>query len=854
MVAPTSKQELLSFLGALNFYRKFISRFSVTALPLYELLKKDAIWSWSSDAQSAFIKLRDCLASTPILRTPDYKKSFTIRCDASNRACGCVLLQEHDGMLMPVLYDSKKFTSAEANWTVTEKEAFAVVWSFKRLHVYIDGAVSLEVETDHAALTSILKTKEPSGRVARWVMTLQSYKFTIRHRPGALMALPDSLSRLVPPDLEVSADLAHPSPSTSVLLLSSTFNFAIEQDKDSLVCEIRRSLRVPGVVLSAPAQALALALSPGHLELHDDILFMVPPGKRGHSFQRRAVVPEHMHSVLIKEHHDAATAGHFSWKKTYARLQPKFVWPDMYRDIRQHCSDCVICAQAKQSHRRLTGEMNAAQVGYPWRRVYTDYVGPLPLTARGNSYILVFIEDFSGWPEAFATPDSTAQTFADKVLDEIIARHDPPEEFFSDNGKSFAADGIVRLMEIVGARHLFTAHYRPQANACERSNKTIGVLLRTLASEHPADWDRYLPYVLRAMRTAVSARTGHTPYKLLYGRDHVTPIDLALGLHGDEDDQHADDFLDDITANLRVAIEEARKASDTLRLQHQVVLDKTEKTQHFLKDSYVLVEVKQHAPGVNKKLAMPFEGPFKVNSSRGNDYTLAMPSGDKVVHVQRLKPFNGKPPAPLVLANAPPTLELAVEVPKSINSLNLIGRRVAIYWPRDKVWYHGTVTRRHRKQHEVTYDDGDVLMEMLVGYAGGPKWNLLVPAPPPTTPTPKSDLKPVTQVGELSTPKSTLKPATQIGKSSTPKPALKPATQAGKPSAPKSALKPAAHVGKRPTSNSVTSSVTNLTSNSGYVGQRRPTSNHPGSVEISAAAQRPQLTPRGNRVATTLNR
>ena len=59
------------FLGFVNFYRRFISGFARTALPLTKLLTKDAVFDRKSDCQNAFDQLRDCLLREPALKFHD---------------------------------------------------------------------------------------------------------------------------------------------------------------------------------------------------------------------------------------------------------------------------------------------------------------------------------------------------------------------------------------------------------------------------------------------------------------------------------------------------------------------------------------------------------------------------------------------------------------------------------------------------------------------------------------------------------------------------------------------------------------------------------------------------------------
>lgn len=100
--------------------------------------------------------------SLPTLAYPDPSKTYDVHTDASMHGLGAVIVQ--DGR--PVAFASRTLTPAEKNYSTTEHEALCVVYALKHFYPYLYGA-SLTIYTDHAALKSILSTKEPKGRIAR---------------------------------------------------------------------------------------------------------------------------------------------------------------------------------------------------------------------------------------------------------------------------------------------------------------------------------------------------------------------------------------------------------------------------------------------------------------------------------------------------------------------------------------------------------------------------------------------------------------------------------------------------------------------------------------------------------------
>ncbi|KAE8972601.1 hypothetical protein PR001_g26558 [Phytophthora rubi] len=90
---PVSQKDLRKWLGLANYLHKYSANYAEMARPLTNLLKKDAVWSWTSEAQQAFEAIKSSLQSAPILALPDEERPFSVVCDESDFAIGCALLQ-----------------------------------------------------------------------------------------------------------------------------------------------------------------------------------------------------------------------------------------------------------------------------------------------------------------------------------------------------------------------------------------------------------------------------------------------------------------------------------------------------------------------------------------------------------------------------------------------------------------------------------------------------------------------------------------------------------------------------------------------------------------------------------------
>ena len=138
---------------------------------------------WSHDCQAAFDSLRHSLCSSPVLRNPDFSRSFIVQTDASETAAGAVLAQldEHDHE-HPIAYFSRKFLPREERYSTVEKECLAIKLALQAFKVYLLGRPFL-VQTDHRALQwlSMHKDqyqwlsmhKDTNPRLTRWTASLR---------------------------------------------------------------------------------------------------------------------------------------------------------------------------------------------------------------------------------------------------------------------------------------------------------------------------------------------------------------------------------------------------------------------------------------------------------------------------------------------------------------------------------------------------------------------------------------------------------------------------------------------------------------------------------------------------------
>ena len=138
IVLPHNKKAMQSFLGKINFVRRFISDFAEIVKPLQEMIKKDSNFKWSKERKEAFDKIKEAIAEAPTLRSPNFDNEFILYTFASDHSIAAVLTQKNeDGEEFPVSFMSTGLQGAELKYPAIDKQAFAVFKAVKHLCPYL---------------------------------------------------------------------------------------------------------------------------------------------------------------------------------------------------------------------------------------------------------------------------------------------------------------------------------------------------------------------------------------------------------------------------------------------------------------------------------------------------------------------------------------------------------------------------------------------------------------------------------------------------------------------------------------------------------------------------------------------
>ncbi|GFU93297.1 retrovirus-related Pol polyprotein from transposon 412 [Trichonephila clavipes] len=298
--------------------------------------------------------------------------------------------------------------------------------------------------------------------------------------------------------------------------------------------------------------------------------------------------------------------------KTLQKVRERFYWNNVRSDGGKCCRTCDPCAARKGPRKRTRGRLQLYNVGAPFERIAFDILGSLPRSSDGNNNILVVMDCYTKWPEAYLIPDQEASTVAEVLVQNWISRFGVPLQLHSDQGRNFDSPVCKRLCEILAIDKTKTTALHPQSDGMvERFNRTILNSLSLLVSSNQQDWDKKLPFFLLAYRSAVHETTGYSPSEMLFGRDFRLPADLLFSQPSDAP-LVPEEYIEKLQGRMEemhhLARERIGMASEKMKTRY----DARATGHDFHEGDKVWLWNPKRRKGLSPKLQTNWEGPYTV--------------------------------------------------------------------------------------------------------------------------------------------------------------------------------------------------------------------------------------------------
>lgn len=457
---PTPKDEktLLSFLGAVNYYGKYIKGMSDLTAPMNHLLQKDVPWNWTKECEKSFNRFKSILQSDLVLchYVPDMP--IQVAADASALAIGAQINHEFpDGSIKAIAYASRTLTKAERAYSQIEREALGLVFAVKHFHRYIYGR-KFTLITDHKPLLAIFGSTKgiaahAANRIQRWQLIMRAYFFDIKYTSTTEFGYVDMLSRLIgdqPPDEDY------------VIACTQMEDLCKMDVNDAVSCfPVTNKEIVAATAKCSQFQRVMEYMQTGwpssinqvQRDVHEFFRFKESLSVVNSCllYRNRLVVPHVYRKRILKRLHDA----HPGQERMLSLARSYVYWPGIDEEIREYvrmCQDCQSTAKTPTSSILYSWP----QATRPWQRIHIDYA-----MKEGNNF-LVIVDAYSKWPEIIQTTSTTSEKTIEMLQDQFN-HWGNPEVLVSDNGTQFTSALFAQFLQKRGIKHLRSSPYFPQS-------------------------------------------------------------------------------------------------------------------------------------------------------------------------------------------------------------------------------------------------------------------------------------------------------------------------------------------------------------------------------------------------------
>jgi len=487
---PKTHRQLRSLLGSLNFFRLLVPAYSARLAQVTNLLSQKS-FVWTQEHHQAVTSIIQDVTQGSSISHVKLGYPFIIYTDASDYGIGSVVTQDDK----PIYFYSKKLNSAQANYTVSEKEALAIVLTLQHLKHILLGSPIL-IKTDHSNLQFLSTAK--LQRIQRWKLLIDEFDVTIEHIPGHTNSLADFLSRQV----DSLSLLSYPL-DTSILLSSQ------ENDQD---CQ--------NVIASSQVSSFPLPVLRSNLKISNNQVL--------HKNWNSIYVPDkELQKSILKWAHQFFY--HPGIIKLFGTLRMHVWWPSLKKDIEHLVQNCRVCQTLKNSSVKYGKLSLPDQVTDPFSRIHIDLVGPIIFDdsqwenneMHEFKFVLTMVDATTRWVEFVALSSTESSDIIQALTDHWFTRYPKPKELVSDNGPQFISDSFKSFLQSRGVKHILTTTYNPQSNALiERIHGTLNSYIRQVG----ISWPSRLQEMAYVFRSTFHRVLQCSPGNLVFDRDMLDSI------------------------------------------------------------------------------------------------------------------------------------------------------------------------------------------------------------------------------------------------------------------------------------------------------------------------------------------
>ncbi|KAG0435959.1 Transposon Tf2-6 polyprotein [Dictyocoela muelleri] len=416
---------------------------------------------WTDEMKNIVLKIKEDIKEKSTLIFPNYQKKFIIQCDASDLGIGAVLMQD-EGIIS---HYSRKFKNSEKNYSIVEKELFAILKSLFNFREIIQGYF-VDVYTDNKNCT-FLKTS--SSRAEKWRILMNDFNFRINFIEGKQNVIADELSRcfINYNDMKDENKLFH----------NNVKNFLISDNNGTF------------------------------LKTKD--------GKFLISNNKKVEFLEFIHK----------TSRHSGISIMYENIRKYFYLKNIIKEIKMITNNCKDCCENKNSmfFKRNFSEIDCK---IPFERVSTDIYGPFEIhdfehdKSKSKAFYITFTDIHSRLTRIHLLENITGEIIK-RSFQTWISEFGRPKFLISDNGRQYTGKIFSKFLNSNDIKHLKIPPYSPISNGIsERINKTITEGLRFNRYKKLETIKEWIEFKIN---NNFNRNLGASPNCIIYGYDFYDP-------------------------------------------------------------------------------------------------------------------------------------------------------------------------------------------------------------------------------------------------------------------------------------------------------------------------------------------
>ncbi|GKV19153.1 hypothetical protein SLEP1_g29446 [Rubroshorea leprosula] len=629
MEPPRIVKDVQCLTGRVAALHRFIARSADRCLPFFKALREHKNFQWTDEYQRAFDKLKQYLASAPLLSKPMEGESLYMYLGVIEKAVSSVLLREENKNQKPICYFHQivVYTDFPMRKILQKPElsGWLIGWSVElsKYNLKFQSRMTIKGQAVANFLVECVSmtVKEKASEHPVWVLYVDGAANVEGSGVGAVLVGPDGF--------KFEHALRFKFQTTNNAAEYEALIYGLKLAAELKDFNPQRSTLVE--VLDAPSyidftvECQLLSTDPSSPSWTTQLINYLQSGK----------LPEDPSTAKLIKHR----ATHFTLLEN--RLYKRAASMPLLRCLTPYEAEYAL----REVHEGVCGTyIDGRTLARKLLRHGVDLLGPFVKGKGGCIYLVVMVDYFTKWIEAKPLSTTTEKKIEEFLFNSILCRFGIPKRIIADNGSQFQAAALRSFCNDYGIELALTSVYTPQSNGqAESANKIVLRGLKTHVLAAHTNWVDELNKVLWSCRTTPSSATGETPFSLAYGAKAVIPVEV--GLPSDRSDRHNDHNNEQLLRENLDLVEEVRETSRIRNMAHQSRVakfyNKRVRARQFRVGDLVLCKAGlTNTYSHMGKLAPNWEGPYMVvRIKRPGSYVLVDIQGRQLPYVWNIHNF-----------------------------------------------------------------------------------------------------------------------------------------------------------------------------------------------------------------------